>query len=87
MRVYVRGSPHERFWLHIAMGPANECWPWLSNTWDVYIRAGQTRTNRLVEAFPAGVFRQVADGGGAWWQSPDLEVVRGGSKSTGCASG
>lgn len=31
-RIYCRGSPHKRFWSHVAMDAADECWPYVGRT-------------------------------------------------------
>jgi hypothetical protein len=50
---------------------------WVTNTWDVYIRASQIRTNALAALFPkAATQAKVVDDGEAWWQSKDADLVR-----------
>ena len=50
---------------------------WVTNTWDVCVRAPQIRTNALAALFPkAEAQAKVVDDGEAWWQSKDVDLVR-----------
>jgi hypothetical protein len=49
---------------------------WVTNTWDVYIRASTARTNLLAASVPKGIAVKQVDEGEAWWQTKDVELLK-----------